>query len=180
MRISATLPAAALVFSLVGAGATAPGCVPPSSLRVGYVDGTKVVRSTQRGKQIRQKIKVESVKLEAKLTAMQQAVKKAAAEVKGLAKTRPAGDPVLVKKQKELRLAQTLLRSNHMRYQKELNAFGQRLLDEFKEAIRKVAMGIKGRLGLDMVIMTSRGEGLWIWPVKDITDQVMKEMDNRE
>ena len=180
MRISSTPLVTALVFSLLGAGLVAGGCVPPSTLRVGYVDGTKVVRSTARGKQIRGKIKAESVKLEAKLSELQKAVKRAAAEVAALEKKRPAADPVLKKKRQGLRLAQTLLRSNHMRYQKELNAYGQRLLDEFKEAIRKVAMGIRTRLGLDMVIMTSRGEGLWIWPVKDITDQVMQELDNKE
>lgn len=166
----------ALVVLLVGAGATA--CLPPATLRVGYVDGTQVVRSTQRGKEIRKQIQVESKKLETQLTALQLAVKKADAEVRGLAQKLPATDPVLVKKRKALRLAKQLLRSNHLRYQKELNAYGQRLLDEFKEAIRKVAMGIKRRLGLDLVIMTSRGEGLWVWPVKDITDQVMQQMDS--
>jgi len=165
-----------LVGLLVGLGATA--CVPPASLRVGYVDGTRVVRSTARGKSIRQQIGVESKKLETKLTALGKAVKKAEGEYRVMASKRPATDPVLVKKRKGLRLAKTLLRANHLRYQKELNAYGQRLLDEFKEAIRKVAMGIKSRLGLDLVIMTSRGEGLWVWPVKDITDQVMQEMDS--
>jgi Skp family chaperone for outer membrane proteins len=160
---------------LVGAVATA--CPPPATLRVGFVDGTQVVRSTQRGKKIRQQIDVESTRLEAKLSELQKAVKKADAEVRALARKRPATDPVLQKKRKALRLARQLLRSNHLRYQKELNAYGQRLLDAFKEAIRKVAMGIKRRLGLDLVIMTSRGEGLWVWPVKDITDQVMREMD---
>lgn len=164
-----------LVVVLVAAGSMA--CPPPATLRVGYVDGTRVVRSTQRGKEIRDQIQVESKKLESKLSALQQAVKKADVELRRLARKRPATDPVLVKKRKALRLAKTLLRSNHLRYQKELNAYGQRLLDEFKEAIRKVAMGIKRRLGLDLVIMTSRGEGLWVWPVKDITDQVMQEMD---
>ena len=109
---------------------------------------------------------------------VEQAVKKADLEVRAMAKKRPATDPVLVKKHAALRLAKQLLRSNHLRYQKELNAFGQRLLNQFKEAIRKVAMGIKRRLALDLVIMTSRGEGLWVWPVKEITDQVMQEMDN--
>jgi Skp family chaperone for outer membrane proteins len=165
----------ALVVVVLGVGAMA--CIPPASLRVGYVDGTRVVRSTARGKAIRQKIQVESKKLESKLTALQQAVRKAEQKLKVMASKRPATDPVLTKKRKALRLATTLLRSNHLRYQKELNAYGQRLLDDFKEAIRKVAMGIKRRLGLDLVIMTSRGEGLWVWPVKDITDQVMQEMD---
>lgn len=166
----------ALLVLLWGAGTMA--CVPPSTLRVGYVDGTRVVRSTARGKEIRKKIEVESQKLESKLTALQKAVKKADDEVRAMAKKRPATDPVLVKKRGALRLAKQLLRSNHLRYQKELNAYGQRLLDEFKEAIRKVAMGIKRRLALDLVIMTSRGEGLWVWPVKEITDQVMQEMDS--
>jgi len=165
-----------LVVLLWSVGATA--CIPPASLRVGYVDGTRVVRSTARGKQIRKQIEVESRKLESKLTAMQQAVRDADVEVRALAKKRAATDPVLVKKRRGLRLAKQLLRSNHLRYQKELNAYGQRLLDEFKEAIRKVATRIKSQLALDLVIMTSRGEGLWVWPVKDITDQVMQEMDS--
>ncbi len=153
-------------------------CVPPTSVRVGYVNGTQVVRSTGRGKAIRDKIQVESKRLESQLTVLQKTVRKAELEVVAMASKRPATDPVLMKKRKALRLAKTLVRSSHLRYQKELNAYGQRLLDEFKEAIRKVAMGVKRRLGLDLVIMTSRGEGLWVWPVKDITDQVMQEMDS--
>lgn len=166
----------ALMLVLSGVGQV--GCPPPAAFRVGLVDGTQVVRSTARGKAIREKIQVESRKLETKLAELQKAVKKADAEVKAMAKKRPATDPTLVKKRQGLRLAKQLLRSNYARYQKELNDFGRRLLDELKEAIHKVAMGIKRRLGLDLVIMTSRGEGLWIWPVTDITDKVMQEMDS--
>ncbi len=166
----------AIIVSSVGA----VGCPPPASLRVGYVDGTRVVRQTARGKRIRERIQVESRRLEGRLAKLQEAVKKAAAEVKALSKRRPGTDPILAKRRKDLRLARAMLRSTHLRYQKELNTFGQRLLDDLKEAIRKVATQIRRRLGLDLVIMTSRGEGLWIWPVKDITDRVMKELDSRE
>jgi Skp family chaperone for outer membrane proteins len=138
------------------------------------------VRATARGKKIRQQIEVESAKLEGKLAELQKVVKKADDVVRALAKKRPTTDPELVKKRSALRVAKQLLRENHLRYQKELNAFGQRLLDELKEAIRKIAMDIKRRLGLDLVIMTSRGQGLWVWPVKDITDQVMQELDGKE
>lgn len=154
-----------------------PGCA-GGTLQVGVVDGTRVVRTTKRGKDIRKKIEQESGKLEVTLSKMQAAVKQLATEVGALAKT-PA-NPALKKKRRALQLAKTALRETHLRFQKQLNEFGQRLLNQLKEAIRKVAMEIKERRGLDLVIMRSRGEGLWIWPVVDITDQVVQQLDSTE
>jgi Skp family chaperone for outer membrane proteins len=162
-------------------GLGSAGCpMTAGPLRVGWVDGTRVVRTTKRGKVIRKQIEVEGDKLEKKLAELQATVRSLTAKVKALRKQQPAKAAELKKQTKALGLARKTLRERHLRYQKELNAFGQRLLNEFKEAIRKVATEIKDRLGLDLVIMTSRGEGLWIWPVKDITDRVVQQMDAKE
>ena len=160
------------------AGVMAMACPPPGTIRVGQVDGTRVVRVTQRGKAIRKKIQQQSDQLADKLAKMQEGVKILAKQVEALARTLEKTDPRLKKRQAALLLATRQLRVTHLRYQKELNRQGERLLNDFKEQIRKVAMDIKSRLGLDLVIMTSRGEGLWIWPVKDITDDVVRRMDN--
>jgi Skp family chaperone for outer membrane proteins len=148
-------------------------------MRVGLVDGSRVVRISQRGQKIRKQIEEEGERLTSKLEAMQKRLAEAEAEHKAAQAKLPAADPQVRAKAETFQKLDKELRETHLRYRKELNAFGERLLAEFKEVVRKAAMAIRSDKGLDLILMTSRGEeqGLWVWPVSDITDEVVKRMD---
>lgn len=171
---------ALLAGVLTGLATASLGCPPPSQMRVGLVDGSRVVRISQRGQKIRKQIEEEGDRLTTKLEALQKRLATLAAEHKSLAAKLPPTDPkVLAAETARLKLEKEL-RETHLQYRKQLNEFGERLLGDFKEAVRRVAMRIRADRGLDLVLMTSRGEeqGLWVWPVSDITDEVVRRMDD--
>ena len=157
-------------------------CMPPAQTRVGLVDGARLVRVSKLGKEIRKKVEQEGNRLTAELEALQKKAQTLATEVADLDKKGPKGSPAIAAKRKALHKARLALRETHARYRKQLNAYGARLLKEFKERVRKVVMRLRSEKGLDLVLMTSRGEeqGLWIFPVVDITDEVVKRMDGEE
>lgn len=158
------------------------GCPPPPQTRVGLVDGSRVVRISRKGQTIRKQIEEEGSRLTGKLEAMQKRLAELEAEHKALGAKLPAASSEVKAKKEEIRKAENELRETHARFRNQLNAFGERLLGELKEVIRKVAMRIRADQGLDLVLMTSRGEeqGLWVWPVTDITDEVVRHMDGEE
>lgn len=172
----------ALFMALCCLGLSAAGCPPPSQTRVGLVDGSRVVRISRKGQAIRKQIEQEGERLMAKLESLQKTVKALEAERAALAAKLPATDPRVAGKAAALKKAERELRETHLKFRKQLNAYGERLLTEFKEAVRRVAMRIRADQGLDLVVMTSRGEeqGIWIWPVKDITDEVVRRMDGEQ
>ena len=170
----------ALVGTLACLAAVATGCPPPSQVRVGLVDGYQLVRISQRGQKIRKQIEEEGDRLTAKLESLQKKLGALEAEHKALKGKLPEADPRLRAQAQTVQSLAKELRETHLLYRKQLNEFGERLLTGFKEVVRRVAMRIRADRGLDLVLMTSRGEeqGLWIWPVADITDEVVKRMDD--
>lgn len=173
---------AALIGALTCLAAAAAGCPPPSQMRVGLVDGSRVVRISHRGQKIRKQIEEEGDRLTSQLEALQKRLAALESEHKALGAKLPAADPQVRAKRDAAQKLEKELRETHLQYRKQLNAFGERLLAGFKEAVRRVAMRIRSDRGLDLVLMTSRGEeqGLWIWPVSDITDEVVKRMDDEQ
>lgn len=165
-----------LVF-LVGSGA---GCAPAAQLRVGLVDGPRVTRLTRRGKRIRKQIDKKTDQLARKLVAEQRRLKELNEKVQRLSKTLPETDARLIATRRSRDKAHQRVRTVHRQLQLELNRYGAGLVKSFKEAIRKVAMKIKERDGLDLVIMVSREEDIWFWPVIDITDKIIEVMDGEE
>jgi len=157
-------------------------CPPPPSARVGLVDGARLVRTSRPGQAIRARVQKEGDRLTVELEKQQKRAQALAAEVAALQKRVPKTDPGLRKKEAALRKAREQLHATHLKYRQELNTFGERLLKDFKERVRRVVMRLRSERGLDLVIMTSRGEeqGLWIWPVTDITDEVVKRLDREE
>jgi Skp family chaperone for outer membrane proteins len=156
------------------------GCAPQGQLRVGLVDGPRVTRLTKRGKEIRKQINKKTDQLAKRLVAHQQRLKELNEKVQRLSKTLPETDARLIATRRSRKKAAERLRGVHRELQLELNRYGGQLLKSFKEAIRKVAMKIKEREGLDLVIMVSREDDIWFWPVIDITDKVINVMDGDE
>lgn len=157
-------------------------CAPPVGVRVGLVDGARLIHDSRTGKRIRAKVAAEGERLSRELEALKRRVAPLSARAKELASTRPARDRERQKAEGALREAALRLRKTHARYRAELNAYGERLLGAFTERVRLVAQQVRRERGLDLVLMTSRGrdQGLWVWPVVDITGEVRKRLDSEQ
>jgi Skp family chaperone for outer membrane proteins len=161
-------------------GLAAGACMPPAAVRVGVVDGARVIQITKRGKKIRDQLQLETNRLSVQLQAGQRRIKSLALEAEALEQKTPRDDKAVEAKRREYKEAELALQALHVKLQEQLNKQGEKLLDDFKEKIRQLALRIKDRGGLDLVIMTSRGDALWVWPATDITDKVVQEMDAQE
>lgn len=157
-------------------------CAPPPGVRVGLVDGARLIRDSRTGKRIRAKVAAEGGRLARELETLKKRMEPLSARSKELAKARPAGDRERQKAERALREAALRLRKTHARYRAELNAYGERLLSTFTERVRRVAAQVRQDRGLDLVLMTSRGrdQGLWVWPVVDITGEVQQKLDDEQ
>ncbi len=169
-------------LAMVAIALLVTACPPPPQTRVGLVDGARLVRVTKQGKQIRKQVEQEGARLTRELETRQQRSQALMAELEKLKKKLDADDPKLRQRQQALHKAEQALRVLHRKYRKQLNKYGERLLDEFKKQVRKMVMRIRAHKGLDLVIMTSRGEeqGLWVWPAEDITDDVVELMEREQ
>jgi len=157
-------------------------CAPPGGLRVGLVDGARLIRESRTGKRIRAKVAAEGERLTRELESLKKRLEAVSARRKALAKTNPADDRTRQKVERAFREAALRLRETHTRYRDQLNAYGARLLASFTARVRRVAREVRQAKGLDLVIMTSRGkdQGLWVWPVVDITEQVRQKLDGEQ
>jgi Skp family chaperone for outer membrane proteins len=172
-----------LVLAVAGSGLASTGgagCAPPDKVRVAILDGARVIQITKRGKKIRDQLQEETSRLSGQLAAGQRKIKELQAAVEELEKQTPRDQKLVDTRRREQKEAEVALQVLHTRLQEQLNRAGEKLLEEFKEKIRQVALRIKDRDGLDVIIMTSRGDALWVWPATDITDKLVQEMDAQE